>query len=128
MMRRQALPALCALLLLAACRGELEDGGTIRAGRVDSENVWARERNQTSALRDLGAPIPKQILFGKIFGLAPITRAHDDLATKALDLVSSCGPEIRVQGVARFELLTVDQHCIGAVQWGAILVEVAEQS
>ena len=64
--RRAALLVAFVVLTLPGCRGRLEEGGEITAPRVETERLLARQRGQTSALRDLGAAVPKQILFGDL--------------------------------------------------------------
>ena len=64
-MRARAL-GLAVLVVLGGCRGRLEDAGEITAPAAPTEEVWKRERRQTAALRALGEPVPKQILFGDL--------------------------------------------------------------
>jgi len=65
-MRRLAALAVAVCCAFPACKGALEDAGEIRGGPAPIESVWKRERQQTTALRALGADVPKQILFGDL--------------------------------------------------------------
>jgi hypothetical protein len=71
--------------------------------------------------------LAQQVLVRDVLGLLTVAGAFDDLATEAVDLVGSHGAEIAIQGITRFELLAVDQQGVGSAEWGAVLVEVAEQ-
>ena len=69
----------------------------------------------------------QQILLADVFGLAAVAAALDDLAAKALDLVSGHGPKVFIQRIAGFELFAVDQQGSRAGEGVAVLVEVAQQ-
>ena len=58
--------ALMVLVSLAACRGEMEDGGTITGKAIPAADVATRATDQHNALVHLApdAPPAKQILFG----------------------------------------------------------------
>ena len=91
--------------------------------RYDAANGVAKPAFLADGVHDL----PKQMLVGNVLGLASVAGTFDDLAAEAVDLVGSHGAEIAVQGIARFELLAVDQQSAGSAQRVAVLVEVAEQ-
>jgi hypothetical protein len=60
--------ALAGVVVLAACRGELEDGGIITGKALPAAEITARTTEQRDALRRLApdASAPKQILFGDL--------------------------------------------------------------
>ena len=59
---------------------------------------------------------------------ASVAGALDDLAAKALDLVGGHAAKVVVERIAGFELLAVDQQCVGARERVAVLVEIAEKA
>ena len=71
--------------------------------------------------------LAEQFLIGKILGLLAIAGALDLIPPEALDLVSCRGPEALVEGLARVELLTIDEQGPRTGEGVAVLVEVAEQ-
>ena len=64
----RSIPLAAAVLLVAGCRGELENAGTIKGPTVPAATVAARATAERQALQrlDPGSPPPKQILFGDL--------------------------------------------------------------
>ena len=91
--------------------------------RDDAANGVAQPAWLADGVHDLA----QQVLVRDVVGLLAVAGAFDDLAAEAVDPVGSHGAEIAVQGIARFELLTVDQQGARPAERVAVLVEVAEQ-
>ena len=78
-------------------------------------------------LADRVHDLAQQLLIGEVLGLLPVAGAGDDLAPEALDLVAGGVAEAPVEGLARVELLALDEQRARPGERVAVLVEVAEQ-
>ena len=91
--------------------------------RDDTPNPAAERTRLADGVHHLA----EQVLVGKIGGVLLAAGALHDLPPEALDLGGGHGAEAGVEGVARFELLAVDEERVGLGEWLVVAVEVAEQ-
>ena len=69
---------------------------------------------ELAGLADRVHDLAEQFLIGDVVAGAGVAGALDDLAAEALDLIGGHGAEVVVEGIARFELLAVDEQRVRA--------------
>ena len=91
--------------------------------RDDAANGLAQTVHFANGVRHLA----QQVRLRDVLRRSDVTRALDDLAPEALDLVGGHSAKVDVERITRFKLLAINQQGVRPSEWSVVVVVVAEE-